>query len=129
MTTTELERTKALEKAASKGPWVVAGTDESGNAIVGGFCQTCAPPCYQIEDQVATAGAADAAFIADARSAVPALVTENETLQERLDAALGILCSYDISDDGDLAQCAPEDRWRLYRDLFALLKPETLEKT
>lgn len=64
-----------------------------------------------------------------AQSAVPGLVAESEALRERLDAALGILHSYNHSDDGELPECAPEDRWRLYRDLLALLTPETLEAT
>ncbi|MET3959891.1 uncharacterized protein YPO0396 [Rhodococcus sp. OAS809] len=60
-----------------------------------------------------------------AQSAVPTLVAENEALHERLIAALGILHSYNDSDDGELPECEPEDCWRLYRDLLALLTPET----
>ena len=81
MTGVDVEHTKALEAAATPGEWVVAGTDESGNSIVGGFCHSCAPPCYQLEDQIATAGSADAEFIAHARTAVPTLVAAVERVQ------------------------------------------------
>lgn len=31
-----------------------------------------------------------------------------------------ILDAYDASEDDEIGECAPEDRWRLYRDLRAL---------
>ena len=72
-------------------------------------------------------GKADAEFIAHARTAVPALVAAVERVQAQVDTALEILDNYNHSDDGDPPECAPEDRWRLYRDLLATLNPEALE--
>lgn len=56
-----------------------------------------------------------------------ALVAAVERAQSQVDAALRILEEYDISEEEDFHQCATEDRWRLYRDLTAVLKPEALE--
>lgn len=55
---------------------------------------------------------------ADAGSA---LAAQDAAVRERCDAALAILDRYNASDDDELPECAPEDRWRLYRDLIALL--------
>lgn len=60
-------------------------------------------------------------------AAVPALVAAVERVQAQVDKTLEILDRYNHSDDGDLPECAPEDRWRLYRDLLATLNPEALE--
>lgn len=60
-------------------------------------------------------------------AAVPALVAAVERVQAQVDKALEILDNYNHSDDGDLPECALEDRWRLYRDLLATLNPEALE--
>ncbi|WP_166502083.1 hypothetical protein [Rhodococcus erythropolis] len=60
-------------------------------------------------------------------AAVPALVAAVERVQAQVDKALEILDRYNHSDDGNLPECAPEDRWRLYRDLLATLNPEALE--
>ena len=60
-------------------------------------------------------------------AAVPALVAAVERVQAQVDKALEILEEYDISEEEDFHQCAPEDRWRLYRDLTAALNPEALE--
>lgn len=56
-----------------------------------------------------------------------ALVAAVERVQAQVDKALEILDRYNHSDDGELPECAPEDRWRLYRDLLATLNPEALE--
>lgn len=56
-----------------------------------------------------------------------ALVAAVERVQAQVDKTLEILDRYNHSDDGDLPECAPEDRWRLYRDLLATLNPEALE--
>lgn len=57
----------------------------------------------------------DARFIAAARTAIPALLA-------KLDAVEALFEKYDASDeDDDDWECAPEDRWRLGRDIRALL--------
>ena len=56
-----------------------------------------------------------------------ALVAAVERVQAQVDKALEILDHYNHSDDGELPECAPEDRWRLYRDLLATLNLEALE--
>ncbi|MFE5790649.1 hypothetical protein [Rhodococcus erythropolis] len=102
MTGVDVERTKALEAGATPGEWVVAGTDESGNAIVGGFCHSCTPPCNQLEYQIATAGSFDAEFIAHARTAVPALIAAVERAQAqqaRIAELLGVVLPHTAIND------------------------------
>lgn len=53
---------------------------------------------------------------------VHAIVAES-TQQARTEvfAAINrILDTYDTCEDDEIGECAPEDRWRLYRDLRAL---------
>ena len=113
----DVEHTKALEQAASEGPWEVYP-----NRDVKGIAHIRIPL-----EMHPTAWTADAEFIAHARTAVPALVAAVERVQAQVDKTLEILDRYNHSDDGDLPECAPEDRWRLYRDLLATLNPEALE--
>ena len=68
-----------------------------------------------------------AELFAHAVNTLPALVAAVERVQAQVDKTLEILDRYNHSDDGDLPECAPEDRWRLYRDLLATLNPEALE--
>lgn len=56
-----------------------------------------------------------------------ALVAAVERAQAQVGKALEILDHYNHSEGYDLPECAPEDRWRLYRDLLATLNPEALE--
>ena len=117
VTGVDVEHTKALERAASEGPW-----EAYPNREVKGIAHIRIPLAMH-----PTAWTADAEFIAHARTAVPALVAAVERAQSQVDAALRILEEYDISEEEDFHQCATEDRWRLYRDLTAVLKPEALE--
>ncbi|MCW2300619.1 hypothetical protein [Rhodococcus erythropolis] len=55
------------------------------------------------------------------------LVAAVERVQAQVDTALEILDHYNHSEGYDLPECAPEDRWRLYRDLLATLNPEAME--
>ncbi|KZL33176.1 MULTISPECIES: hypothetical protein [Rhodococcus] len=63
----------------------------------------------------------------EALQELAALVVAVERVQAQVDKALKILEEYDISEEEGFHQCATEDRWRLYRDLTAALKPEALE--
>ncbi|MGW6658893.1 hypothetical protein [Rhodococcus sp. NPDC055024] len=124
VTGVDVEHTKALEAAATPGPWVARpspmGAMLPDEVFASGesFGRNVPAECHQRED---------AEFIAHARTAVPALVAAVERVQAQVDKALEILEEYDISEEEDFHQCAPEDRWRLYRDLTAALKPEALE--
>lgn len=113
----DVGHTKALERAASEGPW-----EAYPNREVKGIAHIRIPLAMH-----PTAWTADAEFIAHARTAVPALVAAVERVQAQVDKTLEILDRYNHSDDGNLPECAPEDRWRLYRDLLATLNPEALE--
>lgn len=72
MTGANVEHTKALEEAATPGPWEIIG----GNEYLTGVDIGVGSP--------EGIGDADAEFIAHARTAVPALVAEVETLRERV---------------------------------------------
>ncbi|MHD0300153.1 hypothetical protein RCF19_30055 [Rhodococcus qingshengii] len=70
MTGVDVEHTKALEAAATPGPWTrngdfVIGTIDGDTKVLADYCWT----------------EADAAFIAHARTAVPALVAAVERVQ------------------------------------------------
>lgn len=71
MTGVDVEHTKALERAASEGPWEVYP-----NRDVKGIAHIRIPLAMH-----PTARPADAEFIAHARTAVPALVTAVERVQ------------------------------------------------
>lgn len=123
MTGVDVEHTKALEAAATPGPWwaiVVNRSDDEAEIFAGSGLSS---DLLVARDALS----ADAEFIAHARTAVPALVAAVERVQAQVDKTLEILDRYNHSDDGDLPECAPEDRWRLYRDLLATLNPEALE--
>ncbi len=127
MTGVDVEHTKALEAAATPGPWLYCTKTYDGMPLVVaegyGFP---AEPMRQTRGIVCHPEA-DAEFIAHARTAVPVLVAAVERVQAQVGKALEILDNYNHSDDGELPECAPEDRWRLYRDLLATLNPEALE--
>lgn len=68
-----------------------------------------------------TAKASNTSIASADAGAASALAAQDAAVRERCDAALAILDRYNASDDDELPECAPEDRWRLYRDLIALL--------
>ncbi|MGC0365037.1 hypothetical protein ABH922_003021 [Rhodococcus sp. 27YEA15] len=115
-----VERATALAAAATSGPWRVE-TEERfyENTYIGGEWL----PDIMVDGLL---DIADAEFIAAARTLVPALVAGVQALRATVAEALSVLDRYDHSDDGDLPECATGDRWRLYRDLTAVLT-RTLE--
>lgn len=136
MTGVDVEHTKALEQAATPGPWVASVVDSPRSTVSTAIYSHAHPagstesevlPSYPMRPRSSRISRADAEFIAHARTAVPALVAAVERVQAQVDKTLEILDRYNHSDDGDLPECAPEDRWRLYRDLLATLNPEALE--
>lgn len=94
MTDDDFKRLRDLASAATPGPWKFDGIDifqltdagkgypldryEDSRDVAVGRCQTCGTRDDAIED-------VDAAFIAAARSAVPALLDEIERLHTRKD--------------------------------------------
>ena len=86
MTQQELDALKALADAATPGPWEV---EHHSGILVDGVPSTCAVLTSQEYDMASFGddlqGYFDAAFIAAARAAVPALIAEVERLREELD--------------------------------------------
>ena len=79
---TNLEHTKALEQAATPGPWEAYPHRQDVKGIAHIRIPLAMHP---------TAWTADAEFIAHARTAVPALVAAVERVQAQVDKTLEIL--------------------------------------
>ena len=86
MTQAELDALKALADAATPGPWEV---EQHSGILCNGTPSTCAvlssSECDMASFGDSEQALADAAFVAAARAAVPALIAEVERLREELD--------------------------------------------
>lgn len=125
MTGVDVEHTKALKAAATPGPVYVDYAGELGDKsaiIAGALRERYGNNALNFGEDHATAE-----YVAHIWNTNPALVAAVERVQAQVDKAVEILDHYNHSDDGELPECAPEDRWRLYRDLLATLNPEALE--
>ena len=95
MTEDERERLRALYEAATPGPWEAAVDSHApwnGKRIA--WVETTSTSCPVADVPNSDRARADAAFIATARTAVPALLDENARLREAIERTRSALIFY-----------------------------------